>query len=71
MLIVNWRMVWLFFVVCRRSEMIPWGASSSAKDESGVCLCVLVRIVHWVVLRVRCRVNVVSWFENVVAARIL
>ena len=31
--------------------MTPWGASSSAKDESGVCLCVLVRIVHWVVLR--------------------
>ena len=28
------------------------------------------RIVHWVVLRVRCRVNVASWFENVVAARI-
>ena len=50
--------------------MTPWGASSSAKDESGVCLCVLVRIVHWVVLRVRCKENVASWFENVVAARI-
>ena len=37
--------------------MTPWGVSSSARDESGVCLCVLVRIVHWVVLRVRCKVN--------------